>query len=1009
MRLSRCLLSFVFAFVLATCWGGAALAQTTGDLDGTVVDQSGAPLPGVSVELRSPQLQGSRTTVTDPAGRYRFPVLGPGVYAVTAQLSGFGKVERSNLRVALGATTAVPITMSLSVKEEIVVTSEAPSVDTSKTTIGTSATLESIQRLPLGRNFASIAGTVAGTGTDVSGNVTVYGATGLENAYIIDGVNTTGVKTGTQSKQLNNEFVQEVEVKTGGYEAEFGRVLGGTINVVTKSGGNEFKGDVFGYYDSGSLASNDARTSDRNAVNQGEYFSPKRLDFGADLGGYFVKDRLWFFGAFDRVSQDQDYSRTQAVLRDANHTQVLTGNTDTYRNNLYSGKLTFRLGESNTIAASLFGDPGTFNGRYDLTQISVMVGADSAWLVDRKVGGTDLSTRWDGLFGTQFLAQAQFGYHTEKAQDTSPFSNLPYLEEQQAGFTTEALPGSGPIYLKDEKYQRYHYRAGGSLFLGAHEVKAGLDWEHLSSDFTESYGGTDRIRTRLTPGGDLRNYQHRYFANTPLSGANCTGKINPAGPDAFPNCTGYTIAPTVENQPQTDNIGFFAQDSYKVLKNLTINGGIRYEQQRLKDYTGKTLVSIDGEWSPRLGVVWDFMGNGKSKAYANVGRFYEVIPQDIQTRALGNEYIIFARNNSNTPDPVDLFLGAPIVQGGELVQTNLKGMYQDEVIAGFEVEVAKNWALGVKGIYRSLGRVVEDRCDLAVNPDIASYFNPSSPATCALINPGQGDSLGTIKDPFDTTCYPNGETDAAGNLVAGSPCDSTQPRRFFRGIEVTASHRFSDRFYLLASYLYSKLEGNYSGNLSQTREGGQTDPNINADFDYPGLVTNAFGRLRNDRTHQFKVSGYYAFLFGLTVGANAFYNTGRPYSIRGCASDAVACAAGYSQEGYLVPRGSAGDLPAAYEADLHLEYGFRFGSVSITPILDVFNALNRQGVLSREELFNNTGALPGNDPRSGIGQPGCTAQNASLANAACASNPTYGKDIGFQNPRVVRLGARVSF
>src|SRR5664279_3973259 len=399
MRLSRCL--FSVSLVLILCCSGAVLAQTTGDLDGTVLDQSGAPLPGVSVELRSPQLQGSRTAVTDTAGRFRFPVLGPGVYSVSAQLSGFAKVERSNLRVALGATTTVPILMALSVKSEIVVTSEAPSVDTSKTTIGASATLESIQRLPLGRNFASIASTVAGTGTDVSGNVTVYGATGLENAYIIDGVNTTGVKTGTQSKQLNNEFVQEVEVKTGGYEAEYGRVLGGTINVVTKSGGNEFKGDAFGYYDSGSLAASDKNTADRVASNQGEYFSPKRLDFGADLGGYFVKDRVWFFGAFDRVSQDQEYTRTIAVQRDANKTQLLTSNTDTYRNNLYSGKLTFRLGESNTIAASVFGDPGTFSGRYDLSQISVMIGPDAAWLVDRNVGGSDYSAKWDGLFGTQ--------------------------------------------------------------------------------------------------------------------------------------------------------------------------------------------------------------------------------------------------------------------------------------------------------------------------------------------------------------------------------------------------------------------------------------------------------------------------------------------------------------------------------------------------------------------------------------------------------------------------------
>src|SRR6185295_14953729 len=133
------------------------------------------------------------------------------------------------------------------------------------------------------------------------GNVTVYGATGLENAYIIDGVNTTGVKTGTQAKSLNNEFIQEVEVKTGGYEAEYGRVLGGTINVITKSGGNEFHGDVFGYYDSDGLAADDKRGSDRANVSQPQFYSPKRLDFGLDAGGYFIKDRLWFFGAYDRV------------------------------------------------------------------------------------------------------------------------------------------------------------------------------------------------------------------------------------------------------------------------------------------------------------------------------------------------------------------------------------------------------------------------------------------------------------------------------------------------------------------------------------------------------------------------------------------------------------------------------------------------------------------------------------------------------------------------------------
>jgi len=994
-----------------------AYSQTVGDIEGTVTDTNGSPLPGAAVEARSSSLQGVRTKVTDAAGRFRFPALPPGVYTVAASLSGFGKVEKSNIHVQLGATATIPISMSVSVKEEIVVTGEAPVVDTTKTAIGLNATLDQIQHLPMGRNFASVANGVAGTGTDVSGNVTVYGATGLENSYIIDGVNTTGIKIGTQAKTLNNEFVQEVEVRTGGYEAEYGRVLGGTINVITKSGGNDFKGDAFGYYDSDSLAANDSETTARHTVSQGAYSVPKRIDAGADLGGFFVKDRLWFFGAYDRVTQDQPYERVFATNRDKDpktglflKTPAFGTGTDNVRNNLYSGKLTFRLGESNTLAASIFGDPGTFQGRASNTA----VGPESSNRLDRSVGGADYSLKYDGIFGTNFLVQAQYGFHQDKAGETSPFSSTLYREQSQAGFTTEALPGAGPVILRDETYRRNIYKASGTFFMGTHEIKGGIDWEHLNSDFSETYGGNDRLTLRLNATGTaVRNVQHRYFAQTPVD-QHCLLKVDATKPYAIDNCQGYAVAQSVDNNPTTDNVALFAQDSFKVLKNLTINAGLRYEQQSLKDFTGASLVKIQNEWAPRIGVVWDLLNNGKSKAYGSYGRFYETVPQDIQTRALGNEYIMFVRNNSQTSvDPINTAFPFAYVQGGEIVQDNLKGMYQDELIAGFEYEVAKGWAIGVKGIYKALGGVVEDRCDVAINPDIAQFFTPGSSATCALINPGQGNALGTIKDPGDKTCYPNGDADAGGNLVAGLPCASTQARRYFRGVELTVNHRFSDRFYFLASYLYSKLEGNYSGNLSQTRTAGQSDPNINADFDYPGLVINAYGLLPNDRTHQAKLSGYYAFPFGLTAGMNASYTSGRPYSIRGCTPDQIACGGGYSQEGYLVPRGSAGTLPAVYEADLHLEYGIRVGQVSITPIVDIFNILNRQGVVGREELFNNDGTIPSNNPANQVGapsNPNCTAAVAAQGFAnACATNPNFGKDNAWQTPRVFRVGARVSF
>ncbi|MCK6501524.1 MAG: carboxypeptidase regulatory-like domain-containing protein, partial [Nitrospira sp.] len=349
---SRAIGAFLIALLGLAGLSLPVLAQTTGDLAGVVSDGTGAPLPGVAVEIRSSSLIGTRSVVTDGAGRYRFPALPPGTYLVTASLSGFTKVERNNVRVSLGATATVNISLSVSTTAEVVVTGEAPVVDTANTTIGTTATSEAIQRLPLGRNFTAIATTVAGTGTDVSGGITVYGATGLENSYIVDGINTTGIKTGIQTKQLNNEFIQEVEVKTGGYEAEYGRVLGGTVNVITKSGGNEFRGNVFGYYDSDSLAAGDSQTADRHQVYQGEYTTPTRYDLGFGLGGYMMKDRVWFFAAYNRTKSSQDIERILAVNRDANKTPVFTTNVDETTRNLFSGKLTFRLGEANTIAAS---------------------------------------------------------------------------------------------------------------------------------------------------------------------------------------------------------------------------------------------------------------------------------------------------------------------------------------------------------------------------------------------------------------------------------------------------------------------------------------------------------------------------------------------------------------------------------------------------------------------------------------------------------------------------------
>ncbi|HET7451534.1 MAG TPA: TonB-dependent receptor, partial [Thermoanaerobaculia bacterium] len=277
-------------------------AQQTGSISGHVTDENGSALPGVSVEARGAALQGRQPATTDSSGAYRLPLLPPGTYEIVVSLSGFAAASRQ-AAVALGADTRIDFTMRPSAKEVVTVTAATPVIDPSSTTIGANLDEHAIRTIPTDRNFASIVQVVPGVNTEVdpynpandSTAVTVYGSSKSENAYVIDGVDTSGAEYGTQGTTLNYEFIQEVEVKTGGYQAEYGRSTGGIINVITKSGGNEFHGDAFGYYDSDRLQANNEHVGE---TTQGAVLGFTRKDFGLDLGGFVLKDRLWFFGAY---------------------------------------------------------------------------------------------------------------------------------------------------------------------------------------------------------------------------------------------------------------------------------------------------------------------------------------------------------------------------------------------------------------------------------------------------------------------------------------------------------------------------------------------------------------------------------------------------------------------------------------------------------------------------------------------------------------------------------------
>ena len=652
---------------VALLLAGTVIAQTTGRIVGKIVDSSGAALPGVTVTATSPSLQGASTTVTDGEGNYRFPTLPPGAYMVKTTLSGFKSVEQSNVAVGLDRTVEVNLTMPVAAVEETVrVEAASPVVDTTSTTTGVNAKAELFNRLPVQRDFYSIARVAPGTTEDRVGT-SVFGSSGAENQYIIEGLNSTGIERSEKIKQLNFDFVEEIEVKTGGLNAEYGRMTGGVINVITKSGGNNFSGSVFGFNEGGGLQSNDSTAGDRPTYQTTVANIDRKWDFGGNLGGYIVKDKLWFFGAYNYVFQ-----RTNTVvIRDLNTPGapgIGSEVPDETNRNLASGKVTYKLSSSQTLTGSVNADPAKSEGnRFAIS------GPPSTYEGTLETGSTDGVVRYDGVFGSSFLLRGTYGRHAEKNKIDGPGKTIPLSVDQTVNPSIRTGGFGG--YFQDSDFSRDIYKVDATKFWASHEIKGGIDWEVEDSSIDRYQGGAGIINTKLTSGGVVY-YRHRYYVNDRAPG--------------FDRNVPATYQPLIPltTEPGTKNTAFYAQDSWRVLTNLTINGGVRWERQEVGDRDGNTVFDLKKNWAPRIGAVWDFTRNGRSKIYGNWGRFYEGIPLDINIRSFGGEAICFCYNFD--PNPLNTLpaAGTPsrtsLLGGATPADPNLRGQYIDEFLIGGE-------------------------------------------------------------------------------------------------------------------------------------------------------------------------------------------------------------------------------------------------------------------------------------------------------------------------------------
>jgi outer membrane receptor protein involved in Fe transport len=1029
---------------------------TTGSVRGLVTDRdTGEPIVGATAVVSGPSLQGTQTAITDEQGVYRIDNLPPGTYQVTVYYSE-AQFTRSDIPVQLGKTAQVNIKIDTEAAagEVVEIEGRAPLIDQGSTKHGVTIDSTYTENIPTGRTFAGVLGAAAGSAGDAYG-ISFSGSTSPENVYVVEGINTTDPAFGQVSTNLPNEFVQETEVITSGYNAEYGRATGGIVNVLTKQGSNEFHGSVFGYYEPGFLRATRQRTSVAGSSISGVYDQRHYFDLGAELGGPIVKDRLWFhvglqptfsFVNADRiisslVDEDQDGTADVNELGFTEFQQVSRESFPLQRQRYYfSGKLSGALSPEHQGSLSVFGNPasGEYYGR---AADPLMTGLPSTNKLTLDSGAQDISGKWTSKFNNNATQlDAVVGWHRNIENEEPVDPDRPVLtfasDEDLARFMPfeGALPAECQDGGPEDPYPALTncrvrgYRLGGygvyensdtrrlqgmlSLTqrvqaLGHHSFKVGMDVENNTYD--HAITRTGGITYGHLADGSTLQVDSYYFPEL-------EGEMS-CGPEGNLNGRCSFRPGGLATNSTTRNIAGYAQDSWSVLPNLTFNAGLRWEQQtlyvadelqgRIAPDTGmpfpEKAFTLDNMLAPRFGLIFDPTQEGRAKLYGSWGRFYESLPMDINARTYGGEVTRRQQFNRATcadeTDPQTCDLSAASRErwlGGGFPEaaSNLSGQYLDELVIGGEYELLADLRVGASFIRRTMGRVIED-------------LSPNGGATFIIANPGEVDveeveSLRAEAMAAEMAGQPQRAQilNERADLFAGvSRFD--KPRREYNGLQLTAERRFTRNFMTRATYTYSVNRGNYPGLFSH--ETNQLDPNITSMYDLPELMANRFGRLGSDRPHSVKLDGFYQHGFRrsfVTLGGAFRAASGTPINVLARHVDYGA------GESYLLPRGAGGRTDMTTSLDLKLAYGHKLSDqVSLEAFLDLFNVLNRQDPLRVDQQYSRNVA----DPI--VGGDWSDLEHAKERNSAVqlARNPNFRNVTLRSEPLYVRTGLRLRF
>jgi hypothetical protein len=1005
----------VLVHALTLAFGGAALtvgvmapamaqSNATGNIFGRVDSPTGA-----SVVLMNTDTGLKRTVPVEANGRYVAGALPTGHYKI--DLVRDGKVVSSTeTDVIIGQ--GVDASFAAAAVQSVQVTGRRSRIDVSSSNNGATFTARELARLPIPQSVEAIIQLAPNTtraDSRYAAGASFGGGGASENAYYINGFPVTNPLTQLGASELPFGAIAQAQILTGGFGAEFGRSVGGVVNITTKSGTNNWEFGASASIEPNSMRAKEkdiyhANTGDPvNAATDGTLYkrnsSNTRTEkiYGAYVGGPIIKDKLFMFVAAETRKFDAENTNrsTGAGIRTSASNSATGWETSQDTIDRYMAKFDWNITDEHRLEMTFLGDVGKSDRQlYGYDYASGQRGAQTASQhytnsadFSPSVGANAKILRYTGNLTDALTVNALVGESKTpgrvrydqvgsvpldlfqiQAPVAARYPGLNYFSPQVLSQTVDSDNSESKIRSSrlDLEYK-----------VGAHTVRAGFDNNKLISSNVGSYYG----------GGGIWVYGKAKTGTTPISLG--SARVTPASGGGL-GTEGYWVSKRLQNSltdAKSEQTAQYIEDKYQATKNLLVTVGLRNEGFKNVNGDGETFLEVKSKLSPRFAASWDVNGDASLKVFGSAGRYALQIPTHLAVRG-GSRSVLTRQGFTYTGtdqygQPIGLTELAPAYSvNNELGQykdpktvtaQDIDATFQDELTIGFEKAFSPSFNFGAKATYRKLKATIDDYCD---SRGIMAYaekngIDTSNYAgfTCASFNPG--------KDATFLVDFANTRSNYSAVHLSKEELGFDKPKRTYAAIDLFAEHPLRNGWYGRVNYTLARSSGNTEG---QTRsDNAQTDVAATSTWDNPELMIGADGLLPNDRKHQIKAYGFYEVAPEWTVGANFLAASGRPRSCFGWnpnTPEDVDYGSVYFYCDKPMSRGSSGRLPWDVRLDMNVVYRPQLVK-GLAFKVDVFNVADKQTAQTMEERYN--------------------------VDYAPELNPTYGRVISYTAPRSVKL------